>query len=180
MNKYFDGSHEWTEEDINTTGLPRPFKKFDKKYYKKLYSKVKLAKKIPIPWQSKPVFNNLDDVVVFNVIIDNEKRVIEESLCGYCGIKIRNNEYCVRWNPEDISYLNDIDDITFANDGHSPIDRVSSDYYPLHIECMKQARIFCPFMKNVLEKNFEYGSFDILKNNSINLTSKIINILERK
>lgn len=152
MNKYFNESHEWTENDINFTGLPRPFKVFDKKYYSNI--NVKLTKKFPIPWQSKPVFFNSQDKVIFNVIEENESRVIQESLCGYCGIKIENDEYCTRWNADD-KYI-----------PNKTGDRVKSDYSPLHLECMKQARIFCPFMRTVPEKEFQYDIFEQLKKNT--------------
>ena len=38
---------------------------------------------------------------------------------------------------------------------------------PLHIECMRQARIFCPHMKKTTEDEFEYGDFITLKNNGL-------------
>ena len=43
--------------------------------------------------------------------------------------------------------------------------RVFSDSYPHHLECMKQARIFCPFMRTLIDKNFETGEYDILRSN---------------
>jgi thioredoxin 1 len=43
---------------------------------------------------------------------------------------------------------------------------VFSDIHPLHLECMRQTRIFCPGMKQRTEKEFEYGLYLNLKNNS--------------
>lgn len=154
MNKYFIGSHEWTEKDKNFKGLPRPFKNFDKNIYKNI--KSTLAKKIPIPWQSEPVFEDFNNISVFSVILKNESMVYLKSLCSYCGIKINKNEICVRWNASDLKIPKEINE------------RVKSDYHPLHLECMKQARIFCPFMKKINEEEFVYGPYEKLKKESKN------------
>ena len=44
---------------------------------------------------------------------------------------------------------------------------------PFHIECMKQARIFCPFMKKRKDFEFEQGKFKHIKANADYLLLKI-------
>lgn len=115
-------------------------------------TKSKIYKQFPVPWQSVPVFG--PDGGVFNVIKENESLVYDNNLCGYCGIEISKNDNVVRWNKID------------EKPTHiGP--RVFSDYLPLHIKCMKNARIFCPHMRLRPESEFEYGPFYILKNKVI-------------
>lgn len=181
MSKYFKDSEEWSITNSNKTGLPRPFFITPKKFYKKIkkdhniknFSSTDLLNlkndfylhpKIPIPWQSKPIFS--EDWTVFNVISENEKKVFKEKLCGYCGIKLENNEQYIRWKP--------IFTIEETNDENGP--RVFSDGHPMHIECMNQARIFCPYMRLRQDDEFEYGTYDTLIKNAEKWKSTFKNI----
>ena len=151
-NKYFDGSHQWQESDIDTTGLPRPFATPTRK---------DLAKKVPIPWQSEDRFASAGHL---GLNLKNEDRVFEENLCPYCGIQINNNEIVTRWNTQDL--------VLFNRD-----DRwVYSDLHPFHIECMDEGRIFCPFMRKLKDKDFEIGEYSNLKRNAIRDKDKSIEI----
>jgi len=145
QSKYFKNSKKWEESDINFLGLPRPFYEISKEDFKNL--KFKIPRRIPVPWQSKPMFNDIKDG--FELITENENIVLKKSLCGYCGIVISDNEYVSRWK--------EVVDLTGG--------RVDSDNHPFHLECMKQARIFCPYMKKRDEVEFEYGLFVDLKKN---------------
>jgi hypothetical protein len=147
-NKYFVSAVEWSETNKDNTGLPRPFAYTINKKRKD----IKISKIVPIPWQSLARFN-IGHLLGLNE--KNEKRVFMEDLCGYCGIKIEKNENVSRWTNFKI----------FNNSKDKVL--VFSDIHPFHIECMKQARIFCPFMKTVKEEEFEYGSFHILKEKAI-------------
>ena len=51
---------------------------------------------------------------------------------------------------------------------------VFSDNYPFHIECMKQARIFCPRMRQTENSEFEYGRYQDLKENFLNDFKEIL------
>lgn len=151
MNKnIFTNSQKWSEYKKDITGLPRPFYIVNDLFLKKI--SFRLAKKIPIPWQSLPIFNEKTEIV-FNVIEENEKLVIYEGICGYCGVKFNDYDSCSRWTIE--IGIPGFDGKKTAN--------VFSDNYPLHKECMRQARIFCPFMKLRNDTEFEFGTFLKLK-----------------
>ena len=150
MSKKIFNSVEWSKETQNNTGLPRP-------YYKGKAKKIKIAnvaKKVPIPWQSKPEtirgnFLKLD--------INKEKLVVINELCGYCGIKFEEKDPVVRWKTALLTQVKKFDE-------EGPI--VYSDIYPLHTECMRQARMFCPHMKQKSDKDIEQGLFLELKKNA--------------
>jgi hypothetical protein len=151
MNKkIFTNSKKWSKSNNTLIGLPRPFYIVSDFFIKKV--SFRIAKKIPVPWQSLPIFNE-DTLVVFNVIEENESLVVSDGRCGYCGIKFDDYDSCSRWT---------IERGTPSLDGkRSP--NVFSDNYPLHKECMRQARIFCPFMKLRNDTEFEFGTFLELK-----------------
>ncbi len=171
MSKYFKKNHIWSEDLANFKGLPRPYINVPEIFHKKI-KKVKsdggifstdllnlkndfyLHPKIPIPWQSKPVLD--EQGTVFNVIKENEKSIYKEKLCGYCGISLDIKEECVRWKPQFT--------IEETNDENGP--RVFSDGHPMHLECMRQARIFCPYMRLRQDNEFEYGTYDTLIKNA--------------
>lgn len=145
-NKIFSNI-EWNDSYRNFIGLPRPFSKVLKKHR----VAQNLSAKVPIPWQSAAINDNLG---LLRIIQENEDIVYYKNLCSYCGIKINNEENVTRWkNPyiEKIRY-----DRRF----------VLSDIHPLHLECMKQTRIYCPGMRKRPEKEFEYGIYIDLKKNS--------------
>jgi hypothetical protein len=141
----------WSEENKNITGLPRPYAITNPKFYD-FMGKLYIHKKIPIPWQSAPMMTDRP----IELVIENESRVFAESLCAYCGVKIKEDEYVCRWISSD-SMPTEI----------GP--RVYSDTHPFHINCMKQARVFCPFMRKTKDNEFEYGRYDILKENSMKI-----------
>jgi hypothetical protein len=154
MNKkIFTNSKKWSKSNSKIVGLPRPFYAINDFFLK--VPSFRLAKKIPVPWQSLPVFDK-EKITVFNVIEENESLVISDGRCGYCGIKFNAYDDCSRWTIE--KGTPSLDGKTSSN--------VFSDNYPLHKECMRQARIFCPFMKLRNETEFEYGTFLTLKENA--------------
>ena len=138
MSKFFSKSKEWAESDQDFVGLPRPFAIFDKSISLKLHGKT------PIPWQSMP---NLE-LGNLKLNLENEKKVYNENLCPYCGVKIKNEEIVVRW----------ITKLDIA---------ISSDFHPLHQKCMLEARKFCPYMKKTKDEEFEYGMYFKLKKHAI-------------
>ena len=147
-NKYFNGAHEWQENDVNTIGLPRPFAKPNKEY---------LAKKVPIPWQSEDRFYSLG---VLGLNQNNEDIVYKKDLCSYCGVEIKNKETVIRWISAPLALT--------SKEGP----KVFSDFHPLHLECMKQARIFCPHMRKLQDLDFEIGKYKKLKENAIRYVIK--------
>lgn len=162
MSKYFNNAKEWSEQVGISLGLPRPFAIVPKEFKPvknnglQLKNGFYLHPKIPIPWQSKPVWT--DAGAVFNVIEEHEQVIYKKNLCGYCGIQIKNDEKCLRWLGDDSDHI--------KNDKQGP--RVFSDTHPLHIECMKQAKIFCPYMRERPNEEFEIGIFSILKQHANN------------
>lgn len=152
MKNIFLNAKIWEENDKNTTGLPRPFVSLTQNFIKSLPCKI--AKKIPVPWQSLPY---IKDSGVFKIIYENEEIVIKNNLCGYCGIKINDSEIVVRWKDTNFTVI--------ENRVSEP--RVASDIMPLHIECMTQARKFCPHMIKTKDEEFEYGDFLTLKQNGL-------------
>jgi len=143
MNIFFN-SEEWSLKNIKKTGLPRPFYIVPKNYYFK-NNKRYLAKKIPIPYQSTPGENE-----PIRLNIENEEYVVSNDLCSYCGLDIDKNSDSVRWM---IEKEKDVE--------NNSRDFVPSDFRPFHIECMRQARIYCPFMRTL-----DDSSFDIKKQES--------------
>ena len=142
-SKYFKNAHKWQESDVDTVGLPRPFA---------LPTRKDLAKKVPIPWQSEDRFESLNRL---ELNLKNEDKVYIKSLCPYCGIKIDDEEVITRWTTYHF--------LLFNRDSNW----VYSDLHPFHIECMKEGRIFCPFMRKLKDKDFEIGIYKKLKIKSI-------------
>lgn len=132
-------------------GMPRPTQNVIKELWKKNGKKY-LAKIVPIPWQS---LAKLDTDGSFRVNVRNEHKIYREDLCPYCGIKINDNELAARW---------------LAPNGFSKIitdKKVPSDIHPFHVECMREGRRYCPFMRDEAEDHFEYGIFKDLKKNAL-------------
>jgi hypothetical protein len=161
MSKYISKDFFWNKDLINYVGSPRPSLNVPQSFWnrkkilangKKVKGKFYLHKIIPIPWQSKPVFDEITRVV-FNVIEDHESLVYKNNLCSFCGIKINNNEECIRWT--------DINSNPFEV---GP--RVFSDNHPLHFDCMKQARVYCPYMRSLDNSEFEIGEYNKLRRNA--------------
>jgi hypothetical protein len=141
---YFKDSWQWKEEDINTVGLPRPFAFPNRKG---------MAKKVPIPWQSEDRFESKGHLGLNQT---NEDLVFKNNLCSYCGIKINNNEITQRWITAPLELT--------THEGP----KVFSDFHPLHLECMEEARIFCPHMRKLQDLDFETGEYKELKQNAVN------------
>ena len=147
-NKYFDGTSKWQENDVNKVGLPRPWATPKRK---------DLAKRVPIPWQSEDRFESFGHLGLNQ---KNEDLVYIQNLCSYCGIKIKNKETAIRWTNAPLAFT--------SKEGP----KVFSDLHPLHLECMEQARIFCPHMRKLQDSEFETGIYKELKQNAINDVKK--------
>ena len=141
------------KKDKNTTGLPRPWA-----LTAGAKTNEQLAKKVPIPWQSVPNFKTLG-VLGLNIV--NEKSVYENGLCPYCGIKLNDNETTQKWTPTLVELTTELNG------------KVFSDFYSFHLECMDQARMFCPFMKKLKDKNFKIGLHKDLKQEALSDVNKI-------
>ena len=95
--------------------------------------------------------------------IENEKEAVQNELCGYCGLGFQDEEESVMWISQK------------KKPGHDGLESmlVYTDFYPLHPVCMKDARTFCPFMKELADLDFMVGKYkdlheiakDRLKNN---------------
>ena len=145
MSKYFKDGFVYNEESVNYVGLPRPYVDTEESLYKK-DGKFHLHKRVPIPWQSKPA--NAGHFL--NIVHENEDKIYGLNLCPYCGKDFLPNEESIRWiSKKRIPQF----------EGPS----VFSDSHPFHIECMKQGRIFCPFMRQIDDSEFEVGPFYKLK-----------------
>jgi hypothetical protein len=161
MRKYFKPGFFWNKETKDSVGLPRPaFKvpekfRFFKNHRLPLKNDFFIHKLVPVPWQSKPIFN--ENKQAFSVIEENEKLVYINKVCAYCAVKFLDNDKCTRWVGADL--------LESPNDRQGP--RVFSDTYPFHIECMEQAKIFCPFMRFREDQEFEYGKFIDLEKKAI-------------
>ena len=151
----------WSEEVCDTRGLPRPFFILPKEFLEaeqKLGNKSKYPfKRIPIPWQSVPIFGRKDIPSISNpkpgnlgLILNREVRVYDESLCGYCGVKFKDEDLCIRWTS--IKGLQGM--------------HIQSDHLPMHEKCMRQGRVFCPFMQTTEDYEFEKGTYKDLRVNA--------------
>lgn len=154
--KYF-GNIEWSNISKNLLGIPRPYFNIPEYLQKKpatpelMKKNFYLHKVVPMPWQSIPVFDGKQQL---QLDMQNEDRCVAEGLCPFCGIKIKDSEDCVRWKTNDA---------VVTREGP----KIYSDIMPFHILCMKQARIFCPFMRQTKKHEFEYGKCNILKANAL-------------
>jgi hypothetical protein len=145
----------WNKDNAYVKGIPRPFFSIPKSLqFKEKLNGAKtryLAAMVPVPWQSIPVFNS-DSLL--KVEVKNEQEAVQNQLCGYCGIGFQDEEESVLW----VSQLKKP-----THDGlKSPL--VYTDFYPLHPACMKDARTFCPFMRNLVDAEFVYGKYKDLYN----------------
>lgn len=155
---YYKKDFMWNSENANVKGLPRPHFITPESFHYKETQNFKnpfrryLHKIIPIPWQSLPKF---EFPTGLNLILENEKKVISDSLCAYCGIQFNDDSLAIRWITQNLSP---------EENGA----RVRSDSYPFHLECMKQARIFCPFMRTLSDKDFEIEKYKKLRKDAEN------------
>jgi hypothetical protein len=139
--KDFNKSEKWSLKHIKKTGLPRPHWILNEKYFLK-NGKRYLSKIIPIPYQSTPSKHH-----PIRLEIENEKYVVENDLCPYCGLSINKEEDSIRW------MIEKEEDVKESSE--SSRDLVPSDFRPFHLDCMKQARIFCPFMRTLKDSDFD-------------------------
>ena len=154
MNKYFNNSNKWSQENKNQLGLPRPFAIISKEFKQKVIDRYHIPTRVPIPWQSIPIFNT-ETLTALNVNKANESIIFIENRCAYCGVSFVSDELCIRWKiPLDMKKETN--------------SLVKSDSHPFHFECMKQARIFCPHMKKTKDFEFETGKYYELRENYIN------------
>lgn len=128
----------WSENLTSFQGLPRPYWFPNPRYYFKNGIRY-LHKKVPTPYQSRP---GKEDTGPIRLNVKNEKKAIEEGLCSFCGVKIKDEEISIRWVIEKQKFTSDRD-------------WVPTDFHPLHLECMKQTRVFCPFMRTLKDDQFE-------------------------
>lgn len=145
----------WTESLKSFKGFLRPYFLPDHKFYER-DGKLYVHKKIPIPWQSRP---SLDPKRVIDLVSENENKIYKEYLCPFCGIEIKNEETTIRWTNTDI--------IPTPTGG-----RIFSDSHPFHIKCMKQARVFCPRMRDTVDSEYETGKFKDLRKNALDYINK--------
>jgi hypothetical protein len=130
----------WSEKLIDFVGLPRPFF-YSREVHWFRNGESYMYKKVPVPYQSMPGIVGGSPI---RLNIKNEKKVVEEGLCSYCGVKVEDNEVSIRWMIEKVQFgLNNNRDF------------VPSDFHPLHLKCMKQARIYCPFMRKLKDEDFD-------------------------
>jgi len=162
-SKYFVGSTLWSKDIKDLVGLPRPIFfvpiKKQKKQGELFKNNFFLHPIVPIPWQSMPVDSETDNILILDV--ENEYKVVDKHLCTFCGVNFKNEDICIRWK--------DMNEIASHNNGP----RVFSDNHPLHLECMVQARIFCPFMRSLKDDNFEKGQYVKLRLNFEKMYNKL-------
>jgi hypothetical protein len=154
MKKPFALQILWSECTKNLVGLPRPFIELPNKYRFTVKGKFRLHAKVPIPWQS--VVCLTEDNGILGVDREKEHQIFESDLCGFCGEKIGQEEDVVRWTAVWSSIQTEL----------NLINRVQSDCHPFHLDCMKQSKIFCPYMRERPNTEFEHGKFKDLKLNA--------------
>ena len=137
---------EWSTAVKDFVGFPRPYAKYG---IDKESNPLNLAPKTPIPWQSIP--NKIGDGI--RLLQRHEDSVYTDNVCAYCGVAFSPNEETIRWTTIDKPLTKS-----------GP--RVFSDVHPFHLECMEQARAFCPHMKKTIDDEFETGTYSKLRSNA--------------
>lgn len=176
VNHWNHTAKDWTEENSEQTGLPRP----------SVATEPLIApfgpnaqnnwrKRVNIPWNSQPLRvvdadKGVTSLVTpesgdrFNAapapIPEKEEMVRTHGLCAMCGEQFKPNDLTVRF--------------------HGFHDAVESDHYPMHQECMRQTVAFCPHMKEYgkdfsqlqsgKSKFFSRGTFKDMFGKSLNQT----------
>jgi len=141
----------WSEELRDVTGLPRPSVRTTP--YEQEFFNVR--KRVPIPWATSPQHAEYGEADQNLPFPDSEKqqRAITEGVCPNCGEGFEKGEAAQRW-------------IRKTKKGIEPSGG-KADNYPLHTECMRQARIFCPHLVNSPEERFESGPHEKLRVNAM-------------
>jgi hypothetical protein len=104
---------------------------------------------LPRPWATS---KRKDLAKKFPIPWQSEDRF--ESL-GHLGLNQKKEEITIRWINAPLEFT--------SKEGP----KVFSDFHPLHLECMEQARIFCPHMRKLEDQEFETGKYKELKQNAI-------------
>ena len=150
---FFKTAKDWTWENSSQTGLPRPSVATEPLAFPTgENAQNNWRKRTIIPWSAEPFHNYYDDEDEEEHLIDyqsvtpesglslntaprpiprREEMVRTHGVCAMCGEHFKPNDFAVRF--------------------HGFHDRVESDHYPMHQECMRQTVAFCPHMK-------EYGN----------------------
>ena len=168
----FKKNFKWNETNKNSVGLPRPSYDVPEEYRHKKYdghddlnririlnlkSNVYLHRKIPVPWNTSPKFlkkdeNNLSGF--FQIDDEKERSVYIKNICMFCGLGFKQGEIAIRYK--------------VVHDAIKEGSRfIFSDISPYHQECMRQIRIYCPFMRTRMDDEFEFGDNELLKENSV-------------
>jgi hypothetical protein len=148
---------EWSIENYQTKGLPRPHIVADESL-RYQDGKFYLHPRTPIPWQSQPMFKYGGKL---QLIQEHEKHIYDNNLCPFCGITFKEAEDAIRW-------------VTNKSIPTENGPSVLSDFYPFHLECMKQGRIFCPYMRNLQDKDFEIGIIDKLRQDAVEQIESLV------
>jgi hypothetical protein len=177
--KIFNKNLKWNDLTKDTLGLPRPSYDVPEEYRYKEYNghddlnkirilnlkqKVYLHRKIPVPWNTAPKFmkkNKKNLSGFFEINIEKEKKVLIENICMFCGKMFYIEENAIRYR---VVHDKIGDGTRF----------IFSDISPYHEECMRQIRIYCPFMRTREDNEFESGKNELLKLNALNQ----LNLLE--
>jgi hypothetical protein len=139
---------QWTETTSKKLGLPRPFMWGKKDFVSKPFWSVTQKPgfiKVPIPWQSSP-----KNPRVISLISENEERVYTEGLCAFCGVPFYPDDVTTLW-------------VNYEKKPSKNGSRVFSDHYPFHLQCMRQVRVYCPYMKTTLDNEYVTGTYSELK-----------------
>lgn len=138
----------WTKHNATYRGLPRPYSATHDLIKIILAVKnLKIANKVPIPWQS---FSRFDQNYSLGIIAEHEAEVVEKGTCAYCGLGFEKNDECTIW-------------INYPEKSPAKLKaRVFSDHFPFHLECMRETRVFCPHMQTTQDEEFKVGLYENL------------------
>lgn len=140
----------WNKTNFMFRGLPRPYAEVPNHARQRVEAKgMKIASKVPIPWQSSSRFH---EGSFLDVIKKHEEEVVQKGICAYCGLGFKPDDNAVIW----IKYPKKM-----------TRDRVWSDHFPFHLHCMDEVRAFCPHMKLTKDEEFKLGKYQELLGISI-------------
>jgi hypothetical protein len=135
----------WSKTVQGVRGLPRPYSLVPYPARKRVAEKgMKIAKKVPIPWQS---FSKFEEGSFVGVIKEHEQEVVDKGVCAYCGLGFNPEDLAIIW----INYP--------KKNPTQTIDRVFSDHFPFHLSCMDETRKMCPYMHLTKDEEFEVGKY---------------------
>ena len=135
----------WSKAVQGVRGLPRPYAEVPEDARKRVETKgMKIASKVPIPWQS---FSRFHEGSFLGVVKEHEEEVVQKGTCAYCGLGFEPDDEAVIW-------------ITYPP--KMTRDRVWSDHFPFHAACMEDVRAFCPHMRLTKDEEFKTGRYQEL------------------